>query len=89
MPEQESVDNSTSNPELEKKADLIWEAFKKIGKPLLAYNGQYVYEADERPDGAVDNYTSIDSDLARQWIAQSMEDGYNYNNMLEANTKNQ
>lgn len=50
------------------------------GWDTIAYNGEYVYGCMEKdiPKGAVDSYAPINSNEAREWVKESLENGYSY-----------
>ena len=66
--------------QMEQAVSSVIDQFKQEGKTMLAYNGQYVYGCMEEdiPKGAIDSYTGIDSKNAREWVRESLEQGYSY-----------
>ena len=84
-----SMENMESAPDekMEEAVSAVIDQFKQAGDTMLAYNGEYVYgcKEEEIPDGAVDSYTEIDSEEAREWVKRSMEQGHSYGNVQSPN----
>jgi len=64
----------------ENEISLIIDWFKRDGSTLLAREGHYVHGCAKKDvlSGAVSDYTEIDSQTARDWVSNSLKNGYSY-----------